>query len=166
MAIPYHTLFHFMLYTPVFVRAPESTEAQLVQRLLDKLNEYNYRTDVVPTLTGATIAAESDLAIGCFLLAFDSQDEPGVQALVHIIRHERGLDTPIYLISELQGVESLSIAPLGEVTGYIYLDQETPGFSAKESIYALEQYAAGLTPPFFGALMEYDYVDLSRSSGW
>lgn len=157
MAIPYHTLFHFMLYSPVFVHEPDSNEAQLVQRLLDKLDEFNYRIDVVPTLEGATVAAESDMAIGCFLLALDDQDETGVHALIHTIRHQRGLDTPIYLIGELKGVEALSIAPLGEVTGYIYLDQETPGFSARETIYALEQYAAGLTPPFFGALMEYDY---------
>ena len=49
-----------------------------------------------------------------------------------LIRRERGLDTPIYLVSELKGVELLSLAPLGEVSGYIYLDNETPGFTAKE----------------------------------
>ena len=157
MAVPYHALFHFLLYSPVFVRAPESNEARLVQRLIDALSEYDYRTDVVPTLAGATVAAVSDMAIGCFLLAIDGPDEPEVQALVNTIRHGRGLDTPIYLVSEVKGVESLSLAPMGEVTGYIYLDHETPAFSAKETIFALERYATGLKPPFFGALMDYDY---------
>ena len=157
MAVPYHALFHFLLYSPVLVRAPESNEARLVQRLLDALAEYDYRTDVAPTLTGAKVAAESDMAIGCFLLAIDGPNEDEVQALIHTIRNERGLDTPIYLVSELKGVESLSLAPLGEVTGYIYLDHETPAFSAKETIFALERYAASLKPPFFGALMDYDY---------
>ena len=64
---------------------------------------------------------------------------------------------PIYLLSEFKGVETLSLAPLGEVTGYAYLDNETPGFTAKEVIFALERYAAELKPPFFGALMDYDY---------
>lgn len=157
MAVPYHTLFHFLLYSPVFVRAPESNEARLIQHLVDALGDYDYRTEVVPTLAGAKVAAESDMAIGCFLLAIDGPDEPEVQALVNSIRHERGLDTPIYLISELKGVESLSLAPLGEVTGYIYLDHETHAFSAKETVFALERYAASLKPPFFGALMDYDY---------
>jgi len=157
MAIPYQTLFHFLLYSPVFVRAPESNEARLVQRLLDAIGGYDYRIDVVPTLTGAKVAAENDMAIGCFLLAIDNADESAVHSIVNTIRHERGLDTPIYLVSELKGVESLSLPPLGDVTGYIYLDHETPAFSAKETIFALERYATGLKPPFFGALMDYDY---------
>jgi ornithine decarboxylase len=157
MAVPLHALFHFLLYTPVFAKAAESNEARLVQRLIDALSQYDYRTDVVPTLTGAKVAAQSDMSIGCYLLAIDGPDEAEVQALVHTIRHERGLDTPIYLISELTGVDSLSLQPLGDVTGYIYLDQETPAFSAKETIFALERYAAALKPPFFGALMDYEY---------
>ena len=80
-----------------------------------------------------------------------------MQRLVAYIRRERRLDTPIYLVSELKGVESLSLVPLGEVTGYIYLDNGTPAFSAKEIVFALERYAASLKPPFFGALMDYDY---------
>ena len=157
MSIPYQKLFHFLLYSPIFALAPESNEARLVQHLLDTLTGYGYRTEVVPSLADAKVAAESDMAIGCFLLAIDVPGEADVQALVHTIRHERGLDTPIYLVSELKGVESLSLVPLGEVSGYIYLDQETPAFSAKESIFALERYAATLKPPFFGTLMDYDY---------
>ncbi|MEP7298023.1 MAG: Orn/Lys/Arg decarboxylase N-terminal domain-containing protein [Burkholderiales bacterium] len=157
MSVPYAALFHLLLYSPVFAEAPDSNEARLMQRLLDALAADNYRTDVVPTLTGARVAAESDMAIGCFLLAIDGPNEAAVQALIHTIRHERGLDTPIYLVSELKGVESLSLAPMGEVTGYIYLDHETPAFSAKETIFALERYAASLKPPFFGALMDYDH---------
>lgn len=127
-----------------------------MQRLLDALAGYDYRTDVVPTLTGAQVAAESDMAIGYFRLAIDGPNEAGVQALIHTIRHERGLDTTIYLVSELKGIETLSLEPMGDVTGYIYLDHETPAFSAKETIFALERYAASLKPPFFGALMDYD----------
>jgi len=157
MSVPFHALFHFLLYTRVFAKEPEGNEARLVQRLIDSLSQLDYRTEVVPTLIGAKVAAESDMAIGCFLLAIDGPDETEVQQLVHAIRHERGLDTPIYLISELAGVDALSLAPLGDVTGYIYLDQETPAFSAKETIFALERYAQSLKPPFFGALMDYEY---------
>lgn len=157
MSVPFHALFHFLLYTPVFAKEPEGNEARLVQRLVDSLAQLDYRTEIAPTLIGAKVAAESDMGIGCFLLAIDGPDESEVQELVHAIRHERGLDTPIYLISELAGVDSLSLAPLGDVTGYIYLDQETPAFSAKEAIFALERYAQSLKPPFFGAMMDYEY---------
>ena len=157
MTVPYHKLFHNLLYSPVFASEPHGNEARLTQRLLDAISSYDYRTEVVPTLAGAKVAAESDMAIGCFLLAIDNPDEPGVQALVNYIRQDRGLDTPIYLVSELNGVESLSLVPLGEVSGYVYLDNETPGFAAKEVIFALEKYAASLKPPFFGMLMDYDY---------
>lgn len=157
MAVPYHQLFHFLLYSPVFATAPQSNEARLTQGLLDALSGYDFRTDVCPTVSGAKVAAESDMAIGCFLLAIDGPNEIEVQDLVNTIRQDRGLDTPIYLVSELNGVETLSLAPLGEVSGYIYLDNETPGFTAKQVIFALERYAASLKPPFFGALMDYDY---------
>ena len=157
MSVPFHALFHFLLYTPVFSKEPEGNEARLTERLVDSLSQLDYRTEIAPTLMGATVAAESDMGIGCFLLAIDGPNEVEVQKLVHAIRHERGLDTPIYLISELAGVDSLSLVPLGDVTGYIYLDQETPAFSAKETIFALERYAQSLKPPFFGALMDYEY---------
>jgi ornithine decarboxylase len=157
MAVPYETLFHILVYSTVFRNAPEGNEARLLQRLVDATSGYGYRTDVVPTIAGARVAAESDMSIGCFLLAIDGTDEPAVQHLVQFIRQDRGLDTPIYLLSEFNGVESLSLAPMGDVTGYVYLDNETPGFTAKEVIFAIERYAADLKPPFFGALMDYDY---------
>ena len=157
MTVAYNKLFHFLAYSTVFKNAPEGNEARLLQRLLDAVSGYGYHTEIVPTLSGAKVAAESDMAIGGFLLAIDGPDETEVQQLIQFIRQDRGLDTPIYLLSEFKGVETLSLAPLGEVTGYIYLDNETPGFMAKEVIFALERYATELKPPFFGALMDYDY---------
>jgi ornithine decarboxylase len=157
MAIPYNKLFHFLAYSAVFRTSPEGNEARLLRRLLDATLSFGYRTEIVPTLAGAKVATESDMSIGCFLLAIDGPDPLEVQQLIEFIRKDRGLDTPIYLLSEFNGVESLSLAPMGEVTGYAYLDSETPGFTAKEVIYALERYAGGLKPPFFGALMDYDY---------
>lgn len=76
MAVPYHALFHFLLYSPVFDRAPQGNEARLAQRLIDAIGSYDYRTEVVPTLTGARVAAASDMGIGCFLLAIDGPNEP------------------------------------------------------------------------------------------
>ncbi|MEO6531968.1 MAG: ornithine decarboxylase [Pseudolysinimonas sp.] len=157
MSVPLHALFHFLLYTPVFNKQPESNEARLFQRLIDALAQLDYRTEIAPTLPGAKVTAESDMGIGCFLLAIDGPDEADVQALVRTIRHERGLDTPIYLVSEMAGVDSLSLVPMGDITGYLYLDHETPAFYAKETIFALERYAKALKPPFFGALMDYEY---------
>ena len=157
MAVPYNKLFHFLLCSPVFSTAPQGNESHLMQRLLDSIAALDYRTEVVPTEDGARAAAVSDMAIGGFLLAIDAAHEAGVLALVNTIRHERGLDTPIYLVSQGAGVESLSLAPLGDVDGYIYLGNETPMFLAKEVVFALERYAASLKPPFFGVLMDYDY---------
>ena len=90
MAVPYHQLFHFLLYSPVFVEAPQSNEARLMQGLLDALSGYDYRSDICPTLGGTKVAAESDMAIGCFLLAIDGPNEPEVQDLVNTIRQGRG----------------------------------------------------------------------------
>ena len=157
MSVPYNALFHVLTYSTVLRDAPEGNEARLLRRLHDAILALGYATDVVPTLAGAKVAAESDMSIGCFVLATDGPDAPDVQGLIDFIRKDRGLDTPIYLISEFNGVDSLSLAPMGEVTGYVYLDRETPGFAAKEMIHALERYAEALKPPFFGALMDYDH---------
>lgn len=157
MAIPYHTLFHFLLYNPAYSNTPDTNEAQLVKHLVAALDAFDYQTEVVPTLAGASVAARSDMAIGCFLLTTDGTDAAEVEALVDTIRHERGLDTPIYLVNHTPVVVACAPAADSSVSGYIYLDQETPGFWARESIFALERYAAALTPPFFGALMDYNY---------
>jgi hypothetical protein len=157
MAVPYHKLFRILLYSQAFEKAPQSNETRLIQRLLDAISGYGYGTDVVSTIAAAKIAAESDMGIGCFLLAIDGPDEAAVESLTSYIRQERGLETPIYLVSHLRGVESLSLGPLGEVSGYVYLANETPGFTAKKVTFALERYAASLKPPFFGTLLDYDY---------
>jgi ornithine decarboxylase len=157
MAVPYNKLFHFLVYSTVFKTAPQGHEVRLLRRILDAISGYGYRVDVVPTLSDVKVTAASDMSVGCFLLAIDGPDPAEVQPLVDFIRKERGLDTPIYLLSEFNGVETLSLTPMGEVNGYAYLDTETPGFTAKEVIFALERYAAELKPPFFGVLMDYDY---------
>jgi ornithine decarboxylase len=155
--VPYNTLFHFLTYSTVERDAPEGNEARLLRRLHDAILNLGYTTDVAPTLAGSKVAAESDMSVGCFILAIDGPAENDVQGLIDFIRKDRGLDTPIFLLTEFNGVETLSLAPMGEVTGYIYLDHDTPGFFAKEMVHALERYAESLKPPFFGMLMDYDH---------
>ncbi len=157
MSIPYHALFHILLYNPAYSNAPASNEAHLVQRLVEALGEFDYQTKAIPTLAGASVAARSDMAIGCFLLSIDGADQAAVKDLVHTIRNERGLDTPIYLINLTAGLTARVPTPDSDISGYIYLDQETPSFWAREAIFALERYATTLRPPFFGALMDYNY---------
>ena len=121
MGIPYLKLFQLVLSSPIFPQSPEGNEARLLQRLLDALAGCDYRTDVVPTLRCAKLTAESEMVIGCFLLDIVGPSAAGVEALIHTIRHERGLDTPIYVVSELKGIETLSLEPLGDVNGYFNL---------------------------------------------
>ena len=46
-----------------------------MQRLLDALIGYDYRTDMVPTLNRAKVAAGRDMALGRFLLVIDGRNE-------------------------------------------------------------------------------------------
>ena len=113
MAVPYHQLFNFLRYSPVFVQAAQSSDTRIMQALLDTLSGYDDRTDVCPTLGGTKVAAESDMAIRCFLRTIEGSDEPEVQDLVNTIRGQgRGPDTPTYLISELNGIEALAFRSL------------------------------------------------------
>ena len=91
MAVPYHQLFNFLRYSPVFVQAAQSSDTRIMQALLDTLSGYDDRTDVCPTLGGTKVAAESDMAIRCFLRTIEGSDEPEVQDLVNTIRQGRGL---------------------------------------------------------------------------
>ena len=149
MAVPYNQLFHFLLY--------KAGELAGTQRLVDSISAYGYRTDIVANLQEATVGGCGDMAIGGFVLTLDAANQADILDLAKRLRQERGLDTPIFVLSELTVLADLTLKPHADITGYIYLDNETPAFSAKELIGALEQYAESLKPPFFGSLMEYDY---------
>ena len=58
MAVPYVRIFHILADRTVFRTAREGNEARLLQRLLDAISGFGDRTDVVPTIAGARVAAE------------------------------------------------------------------------------------------------------------
>ena len=67
----------------------------------------------------------------------------------------RGLETPVFILARRHALEEIPVDILGQVTGYIFLSEDSPQFIARNLASHLQQYANGLKTPFFGAMVDY-----------
>ena len=68
-----------------------------------------------------------------------------------------GFGIPLWALANSHQISDMAVLGItGEVTGYIYLGQQTPAFYAKQVIASIVEYGMGLLPPFFGGLVAYD----------
>jgi len=126
-----------------------------LQRIADELGRLGYATTRVATSTEARSAICSDAAVGCLVAEWSmTESETKVEALVNFVR-ERGLDMPIFILVERHLLEEIPVMVLGQVTGYVFIEEDTPEFVARNLVSHLRNYAESLKTPFFGAMVDY-----------
>lgn len=96
-----------------------------------------------------------DAAIGTFIISVDEKSIESSTKLIAAIR-KSGNKSPIWAIAESHPIAKVGYEGLGEIEGYIYLNEQSPTYYSKQIISSLQYYADTLLPPFFGALMAYD----------
>src|SRR5205814_4426770 len=97
-----------------------------------------------------------DASVGAYIAMIDGNRLERARALARSVRGV-GFQTPLWGLADSHRISDISNFDfLGEVTGYIYLGQQTPAFYAKQVIASLMDYGMTLLPPFFGELMAYD----------
>jgi ornithine decarboxylase len=151
-----------MLYDQMFgflfccsLPLPPALPLSRFQRLVDELARLGYATTVTGELAQASSAIRSEAAVGCVIVEWSlSESENDVEAFVRFVR-ERGLDVPIFILVERHLLAEIPVAVLGHVTGYVFMEEDTPEFVARNLVSHLRTYADSLKTPFFGAMVDY-----------
>jgi len=126
-----------------------------LQRIADELGRLGYATTRVATSAEARSAIRSDAAVGCLVVEWSmTESETEVEALVGFVR-KRGLEMPIFILVERHLLEEIPVAVLGQVTGYVFIEEDTPEFVARNLVSHLRNYSESLKTPFFGAMVDY-----------
>jgi ornithine decarboxylase len=143
--IPFHKLLK--------VVAIVDDEDPQIRQLLDRIAGENYQIEVSNRFDRDV---SEDAAVGAYIAMIDGDRREQARSLGKAVRAV-GFRTPLWGLADSHRISDLSnFDLLGEVTGYIYLGQQTPAFYAKQVIASLIQYGMELLPPFFGGLMAYD----------
>ncbi|MBS1241371.1 MAG: Ornithine decarboxylase, partial [Gemmatimonadetes bacterium] len=123
------------------------------RRLLEQIAAAHFEIEVTDRFDRDV---SEDAAVGAYIVLVDGERREPAQALGRAVR-EIGFQTPLWALADSQKIADISVLGLaGEVTGYIYLGQQTPAFYAKQVVASIIEYGMSLLPPFFGGLMAYD----------
>jgi len=124
-----------------------------VKELLARIAADNYEIEVTDRFERDV---SEDAAVGAYIAWIDGDRREKGRELARQVR-AAGFDTPLWALADSARISDLSAFEIaGEIQGFIYLGQQTPGYYAKQVIASLIEYGRSLLPPFFGGLMAYD----------
>ena len=148
----YEKLFKYLL---VDEDAGQPTRrGQAIDALEAAIEARGHAVDVVKTRADAQFAIEQDIAYGCLLVNCDSEEDPQPMDFIRFVR-DRGLEIPIFAITERYHVDALTSDVLAQLRGSIIPHEDTPDFIAKYLGRAFREYVASLKTPFFGGMVDY-----------
>lgn len=149
----YDQMFGFLVCSAA-AQTPGFSSARL-QRVMDEIKRLGYGTTLTSTIADAQSVIRSDATIGCIVVEWSlSGSRSEVDAFVLFVR-ERGLDVPVFVLVERHRLEEIPVDVLGQVTGYVFIEEDTPEFVARNLASHLRGYAESLKTPFFGAMVDY-----------
>ena len=124
-----------------------------IQQLLDRIRAENFKVEISKSFERDV---SEDASVGAYIAMIDGDQLEQARSLARAVR-AAGFRTPLWALADSHRISDVScFDALGEVTGYIYLGQQTPVFYAKQVLTSLVDYGMELLPPFFGGLMAYD----------
>lgn len=145
LPIPFHRLLKIVAIADV--------DDPQIRQLLDRISAEHFHVEVSG---GFERDVSEDASVGAYIAMIDGDRRERARTLARAVR-KLGFQTPLWGIADSHRISDISnFEFLGEVTGYIYLGQQTPAFYAKQVIASVIDYGMSLLPPFFGELMEYD----------
>lgn len=151
-----------MLYDQMFgflfccaLPLPASLPPSRFVRMVAELKRLGYETTVTGTPAEASSAIRSDAATGAVIVEWSLTESEGeVETFVRFVR-DRGLDVPIFILVKRHLLQEIPVAVLGQVTGYVFIEEDTPEFVARNLVSHLRRYVDSLKTPFFGAMVDY-----------
>jgi ornithine decarboxylase len=148
----YERMFHFLFCSPAL--RGDTPATQRVGEIVAEVERLGFRCMKTTSVEGGRLAVSTDAAIGCIVLEWGSSASCEVSDFVGFVRR-RGLDTPIFILARGHLLEEIPVGILDKLTGYIFLEEDSPQFIARNLASHLQQYANGLKTPFFGAMVDY-----------
>ncbi|WP_435607373.1 Orn/Lys/Arg decarboxylase N-terminal domain-containing protein [Pseudomonas knackmussii] len=146
-------MFDFLLCSST--SEPRSFSSTRLGQVADELIRLGYGVSFTETTADACSAVRADAAIGCIVVEWSmSEPENEVEAFVQFVR-ERGLEVPIFILAERHRLDEIPVQVLGQVSGYVFIEEDTPAFVARNLASHLRNYAESLKTPFFGAMVDY-----------
>jgi ornithine decarboxylase len=149
----YETMFQFLVCSPAV--GAGTLEGLRLQQISEEVRHAGFEVMESQSLEQAELAVRTDASLGCILLEWGSGTWTGsAGAFVSFVRH-RGLDVPIFVLVRRHELEEIPVDTLGQVTGYVFLAEDSPGFVARNLVSHLKQYTNTLKSPFFGAMVDF-----------
>jgi len=149
----YDRMFQFLICSPAL--GADTLEGQRLGQIAEEVEHLGFQVMEAQSIESGEMAVRTDAAIGCILLEWGSgKQSGGVASFVTFLRN-RGLDIPIFILVRRHALEEIPVDILGQVTGYVFLAEDTPAFIARNLVSHLQQYAGALKTPFFGAMVDY-----------
>ncbi|WP_139121571.1 Orn/Lys/Arg decarboxylase N-terminal domain-containing protein [Piscirickettsia litoralis] len=146
----FENLFKFLL---IDAYANSKTHrGEVIQALSQELKKDGFSVDLIESREQAKFAIEQDIAYGCILVDFDSQEENGLSPMEFVdFLKNRGLEVPIFAITERHKINELNSEILGKLRGAIVPHEDTPEFIAKYVARAFHEYIKDIKTPFLVA---------------
>ena len=154
MNIEFNNYLHFLLYNDSEER--DAVHYRTVEKIFDRVKGNGFKIYEAKNIDEAYRSVNVDLSIGAFLLILDKQNHKPVVELVKFIR-DRGLETPIYIISMADSFADINNNNFAKINGFICLEEESVDHIVKEISYSLTKYGKSIVSPFFGALLQHNF---------
>lgn len=149
----YDHLFQFLFCAPDL--ATDTAEHRQLQRIVQALETTAYQVIRAGSTAEADFVIRSNASLGCIVLQWDwNGNTRDTDELVQRVR-ARGLECPVFLLTERMQLQQISENTLNLVTGYIFMAEDSPLFIANNLGSHLRTYADSLKTPFFGAMVDY-----------
>lgn len=147
---------HYMKFLFIYLNGNKDLLKNFaVNKILDGVKNSGYTIEHAFNRNEVKRIVKYDTSVGCFLIKADRANAAKIADIVSYIR-ERGLETPVYIMTESQSLSDFDNSNFGPVSGFICLEDETIDFVVKELTASIIKYTEGLHSPFFGALLEYN----------
>ena len=133
----------------------ESVTGRLLRAIIRAVRDRGFEVLTAQSTEQAKFQIQNDASIACFLIGWDGGDQSlNTEEILGYIRH-RGLESPVFLVTERHRISDLTDGILEQIRGTIFPQEDTPDFVAKNVIRAYHEYVDGLKTPFFGGMIDY-----------
>ncbi len=132
-----------------------SVSGDLIRNIASAIKERGYQPLTANGQFEAEVAIINNPTIGCVLLDWDENSENfSTKEIIAFVR-KRGLEMPIFIVTEKENISEIEYDILKDVRGFIHPEEETPSFAAKYVARAYNEYISSLKTPFFGGMIDW-----------
>jgi len=128
---------------------------ELLRNIIKEIKNEGHEVMVATSMFEAEIAIIHHTETGCILLDLDEESEDfSTIKIIEFIR-KKGLDIPIFIVTEREKTADITFNYLNEIRGYVHPEEETPTYIAKYVNRAFNEYISALKTPFFGGMIDW-----------